>query len=349
MSARTVCVAIVILLLTSVNPSQATEFESSWEIVESGTSEDLLTAAEFEGEIWAFGTAGVMLRSGDNGASWTVYDSPTTSDILNSASGFGSLLISGDSGLVLLRESENDSWIDISLPEEDSVNGISLTGSDTAVAVGNHGTIWNLDGGVWTETALSIESDLLDVSFLDEELGIIVGSEGTILFSEDGGESWEYRESPEGAAGAVIVSVEFYSPTRIYAITDDGRILISMSNVVTGTDVGYIWNLVEFERHYPPGTNEYILGPEKLDVQLNSIEVVTTSKFLMTGDGGYISMSVNGGTIVSQQINPLGNNSNFNDIVMVTGFTGVAVGNEGKILWSENAGADDQAGFVVRE
>ena len=349
MSARTVCVAIVILLLTSVNPSQATEFESSWEIVESGTSEDLLTAAEFEGEVWAFGTAGVMLRSGDNGASWTVYESPTTSDILNSASGFGSLLISGDSGLVLLRESESDSWIDISLPEEDSVNGISLTGSDTAVAVGNHGTIWNLDGGVWTETALSIESDLLDVSFLDEELGIIVGSEGTILFSEDGGESWEYRESPEGAGGAVIVSVEFYSPTRIYAITDDGRILISMSNVVTGTDVGYIWNLVEFERHYPPGTNEYILGPEKLDVQLTSIEVVTTSKFLMTGDGGYISMSVNGGTIVSQQINPLGNNSNFNDIVMVTGFTGVAVGNEGKILWTENAGADDQAGFVVPE
>ena len=81
MSARTVCVAIVILLLTSVNPSQATEFESSWEIVESGTSEDLLTAAEFEGEIWAFGTAGVMLRSGDNGASWTVYDSPTTSAV----------------------------------------------------------------------------------------------------------------------------------------------------------------------------------------------------------------------------------------------------------------------------
>ena len=56
--AHIVSIAMVILLLTSVNPSQANEFESSWEVVESGTSEDLLTATEFEGEVWAFGTGG---------------------------------------------------------------------------------------------------------------------------------------------------------------------------------------------------------------------------------------------------------------------------------------------------
>ena len=91
--AHIVSIAMVILLLTSVNPSQANEFESSWEVVESGTSEDLLTATEFEGEVWAFGTGGAMLNSGDNGMSWTVYESPTTANILNSASGFGQSLI----------------------------------------------------------------------------------------------------------------------------------------------------------------------------------------------------------------------------------------------------------------
>ena len=348
-AANIISISIVILLLTSVNPSQASDFKSSWEVVESGTSEDLLTATEIEGVIWAFGTGGAMLHSDDNGITWAAYDSPTTSDILNSDSGFGSLLVSGENGLMMLRKSGGDLWTDISLPEGSIVNGISLTGSETAVAVGAHGTIWNLEGGTWAETNLSIESDLLGVSFLDENLGIVVGSDGTILFSDDGGESWEYREAPEGAGDAEIVSVEFYSPTRIYAITNDGRILISMSNVVTGTDVGYIWTLVEFERHYPAGSNEYVLGPETLDVVLTSIEVVTTSKFLMTGEGGYISMSINGGTIVSQQINPLGNNSDFNDIVMLTGFNGVAVGDGGKILWTENAGADDQLGFVVPE
>ena len=347
--ARVVAITAVILLVAGSTPGQASGFTSGWEVVESGTSEDLLTAANFGGQVWAFGTGGVILNSIDNGISWENTDSPTTSDIRYSDSDFGSLIISGDSGLVLLKSGVDAEWTDISIPGDSQVNGISLTGGQSAIAVGNNGTIWELEEGEWTEISLSIESDLLGVSFIDENLGIVVGSDGTILFSDDGGENWEYREAPEGASDSNIVSVEFYSSTRIYAITDDGSILISMSNVVTGTDVGYVWTLVEFERHYPPGTNEYILGPENLDVELTSVEVVSTSKLLMTGAGGYLSMSINGGTIVSQQINPLGNETSFNGIVMVTGFTGIAIGDGGSILWTDDAGADDQVGFVVPE
>jgi len=347
--ARIVTMAAVILLLAGSTPGQASDFTSSWEVVESGTSDDLLTAAYYDGQVWAFGTGGVILQSIDDGVSWESSDSPTTSDIHHSDSDFGSLIISGDSGLVLLKDSVDNEWMDISLPSGSQVNGISLTGSQSAIAVGNQGTIWELEGGGWNEISLSIESDLMDVSFLDEDLGIVVGSDGTILFSEDGGENWEYREAPEGAGGSEIVSVEFYSPTRIYAITNDGRILMSMSNVVTGTDVGYVWTLIDFERHYPPGTNEYILGPETLDVELTSLEVVSTSKLLMTGAGGYLSMSINGGTIVSQQINPLGNETDFNGILMLNGFTGIAIGDGGSILWTEDAGEDDQIGFVIPE
>ena len=68
---------------------------------------------------------------------------------------------------------------------------------------------------------------------------------------------------------------------------------------------------------------------------------------MMTGGSGYLSISTNGGTIVSQQINPLGNDSVFNDIHMLTGFVGVAVGNNGAILWTEDAGVDDQVGFEI--
>ena len=346
---RVIAIAAVILLVTVVSPSQAKEFQSSWEVVESGTSEDLLTAAFFDGQVWAFGTGGVMLNSSDNGVTWEIADSPTNTDIHHSDSGFGSLLVAGDSGLMLLKQDSDSEWLDISLPLGSEVNGVSLIGGHNVVAVGDQGTIWKYDNGVWGVVNLTIESDLMAVSFVDEELGIVVGSGGTILFTGDGGENWDYREAPEGASEAVIVSVEFYSPTRIYAITDDGRILISMSNVVTGTEVGYLWALVDFERHYPPGGSEYLLEPSTLDVELTSVEVVTTSKLLMTGVDGYLSMSVNGGTIVSQQINPLGNDTSFNDIVMLTGFIGVAVGDGGAILWTEEAGADDQIGFVVPE
>ena len=51
---------------------------------------------------------------------------------------------------------------------------------------------------------------------------------------------------------------------------------------------------------------------------------------------GYLSISTNGGTIVSQQINPLGSDSVFNHIHMLTGFVGIAVGDNGAILWTED-------------
>ncbi len=78
---RVIAIAAVILLVTVVSPSQAKEFQSSWEVVESGTSEDLLTAAFFDGQVWAFGTGGVMLNSSDNGVTWEIADSPTNTDI----------------------------------------------------------------------------------------------------------------------------------------------------------------------------------------------------------------------------------------------------------------------------
>ena len=68
------------------------------------------------------------------------------------------------------------------------------------------------------------------------ERGLIVAANGTILFADDVGATWDYREAHEGASEAEIVAVEFYSPVRLYAITEDGRVLMSMSNVVTGTE-----------------------------------------------------------------------------------------------------------------
>ncbi len=356
---RIIAIATVILLVTVVSPSQAKEFQSSWEVVESGTSEDLLTAAYFDGQVWAFGTGGVMLNSSDNGVTWKIADSPTNTDIHHSDSDFGSLLVAGDSGLMLLKKDQDSEWLDISLPTGSEVNGVSLTGSESVVAVGNGGKIWEYNNGSWENLTIP-NSDLMGVSFLDEKRGIIVGSNGTMLFwdnrsvEEGRGElvpqgQWDYREVPEGAEGVTVVSVYFYSPSRIYTCTDDGRLLISMSNVVTGTDVGYIWALVDFERHYFPGSSEYLLHPDTLEVELTSIEVVTSTKLLLTGADGYLSMSLNGGSIVSQQINPVGNSTSFNDIAMVTNFIGVAVGDNGTILWTEDAGEDDQVGFVVPE
>ena len=344
---RAIIIAMLMVFVALVSPSQARDFESSWVVVESGTSEDLLTAVDFENQVWAFGTGGVMLNSSDNGVTWESVESPTDYDIHHSDSGFGSLVVADDSGLFLLKQNLESEWLDISLPEVSQVNGISLIGDQSVVAVGDGGAIFRYSEGVWESFSLAIEVDLMAVSFYDDKSGVIVGSSGTILLSDDGGLTWDYREAPEGAGDAEIIAVEYYSISRIYAITDDGRILMSANNVAQGIEVGYIWTLIDFERHYPPGSDEPLLDPSDLDVGLTSVQVVTTTKLMMTGAGGYLSISTNGGSIVSQQINPLGSDTDFNHIHMLTGFVGIAVGDEGAILWTDNAGVDDQVGFSV--
>ena len=344
---RAIIIAMLMVFVALVSPSQARDFESSWVVVESGTSEDLLTAVDFENQVWAFGTGGVMLNSSDNGVTWESVESPTNYDIHHSDSGFGSLVVADDSGLFLLKQNLESEWLDISLPEVSQVNGISLLGDQSVVAVGDGGAIFRYSEGVWESFSLAIEVDLMAVSFYDDKSGVIVGSSGTILLSDDGGLTWDYREAPEGAGDTEIIAVEYYSISRIYAITGDGRILMSANNVAQGIEVGYIWVLIDFERHYPPGSDEPLLDPSDLDVELTSVQVVTTTKLMMTGAGGYLSISTNGGSIVSQQINPLGSDTDFNHIHMLTGFVGIAVGDDGAILWTDNAGVDDQVGFSV--
>jgi len=347
---RVVAVASLLVLLTLISPVQAVDYRSSWNVVESGTEADLLTA-EVYGEygIWAFGKEGVMVKSSDNGSTWELADSPTSSDLHYSDSAHGALVVAAADGLVLIKQEIGGGWLDISIPVENmsglQVNGIALTSNQSVLAVGSGGSIWKYDNGIWRDIASGVDSDLMAVSFLDNTLGVAVGASGTILFSEDKGTTWDYRDAPSEASDSTISSVIFFSDVRIYATTNDGQVLISSRD--GGTDVGFLWASVTFERHYLPGSTEYAGWPSSLGVELASLEVTQTTRLHLTGPDGYLAMSVNGGTIFSQQINPLGNNSSFNDIAMITNFVGVAVGDGGAILWTDNAGADEQVGFEV--
>ena len=284
-----------------------------------------------------------MLVSNDFGQTWETLGSVTNADIHHCDSAFGALAVAGESGTVLVMQEIGGEWSEVSLSE--SVNGISLTSNSSMIAVGDAGAMWRFDGSTWTEVQTGVDEDLLAVSFLDGDLGVAVGTNGTIIFSEDGGQSWDYRDSPSEVIERPIVSVEFYSAVRIYAVTDQGHIIKSAREGTT--DVGFLWNLIDIERHYPPGSNEFAGGLSSLGVTIHSIDVVSTNKFLLVGADGYVSMSNDGGNIVRQQINPIGNETSINDVAMVDGFDGVVVGDSGGVLWTDRAGEDEQIGFQV--
>ena len=329
---------LLLAILLVSGSANAQEYRSGWDLVESGTASDLFSVESEGGEIWAFGDDGVVLVSSDGGQSWTVSDVETSSDLSMSDSGFGTILAASQDGSVIIKFDNGSKWTDISFDMgDDIIRGVSLTGNDSAVIVGSNGTIWKYDFDTWTNHSVN-GVDLLDVSFLDSEKGIAVGEEGAILFSEDGGASWDYRDPPSEASSSRIIDVEFYSDIRAYAITDKGEVLKSSREITT--PVGFLWDMLYFESEG---------GGSNLGVNLTSIEVATTNKILLSGSEGYLSMSKDGGNIVSRQLIPTTNMSTFYDIAMIDGFNGVTVGSDGLILVTERAGENEQVGFEIRD
>ena len=334
---RYFAIVLLSILLVSVT-ANAQEYRSGWDVVNSGVTSDLFSVEGEGEEIWAFGENGIVLGSQNSGATWTQMESMGPSNLSMSDSGFGAFLAAGKDGTVIIKIDSGSQWEDISFDAgEEDIRGVSLNGNSSVVIVGSNGSIWKYDSGSWSDYSIS-GVDLLDVSFLDSERGIAVGEEGAILFSDDGGATWDYRDAPSEASSSRIIDVEFYSDIRAYAITDMGEVMKSSREI--STPVGFLWNMQYFESEG---------GSSNLGVNLTSIEVATTNKFLLSGTEGYLSMSKDGGNIVNRQMIPLDNLTAFNDIAMLDGFRGIAVGSNGSILITERAGEDEQVGFEVRD
>ena len=344
---------VLLMLILSIGWTNAQEVRSGWEIVDSGTQADLLTAEVHEGEIWAFGTGGTMIRSNDSGITWFESESATIHDLTTSDSNFGAMVVAGKGGAILWMN--EGVWADLSRPDLfEEITDIALTGNKSFVVISGN-AIWTClimdDGEIdWNERGNNPEGELLSISFLDSENGLISGEAGTILASSDRGENWEYRDVPSEVSAISITDIEFYSSIRAYGISEEGHILKSSRS--GSTSVGYIWDLVQIEREYLPGAinqSDFEPGGEELDFDVSSIELLGQFKILFSGPMGYLALSLDGGNIVSQQMIPVSNETVFNAFAMEDGFRGVVVGDGGVILRTEDAGSEEYVGFEVMD
>ena len=112
--------------------------------------------------------------------------------------------------------------------------------------------------------------------------------------------------------------------------------------------MGFVWSIVDIEREYPPGGgDEFENGGSSLDFNVSKIEVLGQFKVMLSGPNGYLAISLDGGNIVSQQMVPVSNETVFNGFALQDGFRGVAIGNGGLILRTDNAGSEEFVGFEV--
>ena len=347
-SADLLIVFFLFTLLFSLTEVSAQEVRSGWEVVDSGTEESLNTAEYLDGEMWAFGSGGTMIRSIDEGRTWSESGISVSQDLTSSDESYESMIVAGNSGTVLLMN--GGVWFDVSSSQMGDIIDIALTGNDSFVAIERSG-VWTCSV---TEEWIS-ECDLaigdvgasyLSVSFLDSKNGLISGESGAIIASTDGGLSWEYRDAPSEVSSTAIIDIVYYSTIRSYAISEEGHILKSSRE--GNVPVGFVWSVVDIEREYPPGGgDEFEIGGSTLDFEVSGMEVIGQFKFMLSGPGGYLSLSLDGGNIVSQQMIPVSNETVFNGFAMMDSFRGVAVGDGGAILRTDNAGSEEFVGFEV--
>ena len=168
------------------------------------------------------------------------------------------------------------------------MKSIALAGEESLIIVGNAGLIWQYTDQTWWNRTTSFTENLHDVDFNGAEDGLAVGDSGTILATDDGGTTWDYRESPDPDSS--IVSVSYFNPYRMFAVSDSGQIIYSTS------PGGFEWQLREIES---AGYNT------TLATNLSSIDVVSSSRILFTGPDGYLGLSLDQGLNVERNILPL--------------------------------------------
>ncbi len=138
---------------------------------------------------------------------------------------------------------------------------------------------------------------MYSVKFVDENKGFAVGGGGTIQYTNDGGQTWEFQEA--GTSDGLI-KVDFTDSQHGWIVSDAGKILRT-------TDGGGTWNINQFSAN-----------------RLNCVEFIDNYTGWICGNDGVIARTDDGG--VTFHIQPSGVLTNFNCIRFYDNLNGYCSG-----------------------
>lgn len=155
---------------------------------------------------WIVGADGVMLSTDNGGETWQPRQRSTTDTILQihfTDENTGWMLCErnvysrGRDPLSYLQKTTNGgrTWDKIEFQDagRERVTRLLFGPEGRAMAFGEGGFIYKLaeDGVTWKKFSLAVHFLLLDGAYSGDALGAIVGAGGTVMFTEDGGLTWE--------------------------------------------------------------------------------------------------------------------------------------------------------------
>jgi len=151
--------------------------------------------------LWAAGSNGKVVRSGDAGTSWTLQRTPTHATLQDIAAWDVEKAVAvGNDGVVVMTRDGGRSWATINAPRSAIANKlmrVKTLPDGAAWAVGEGGVVLHSSdfGATWSLAAKEEDAAWNDVFFLDHQ-GWLVGEFGRIKASKNGGASWQAVNSP---------------------------------------------------------------------------------------------------------------------------------------------------------
>lgn len=191
------------------------------------------------------------------------------------------------------------------------------------VAIGEQGYIvYSDDGGqAWTRAANPRRTMLTSVRFVDAMHGWVVGHDGLILATRDGGSTWaEQRFAPDEEKP--LLGVWFKDANTGIAVGAYGLYLET-------ADGGKSWNEREILLD--------LLGDDGADRHLNAISAVGGNRLVIAGEAGTVLTSTDGGATWTAPTAPY--QGSYFGVIALQGQAMLLYGLRGQAFRSEDGGA----------
>lgn len=282
----------------------------TWEQVESNSTENLYGISIYdEDNIWVVGSNGEVLYGISSGDTWTAQTSGTSQNLnsvffINDTTGWAV----GNAGTVIETEDGGTTWTDKTSVSGTTQNlyGVFFTSPTRGYACGSGGTIirTNTDGDSWTTRDSQTTNDLRSVYFIGN-VGICVGTNGTVTKSTDGGINW--NSSRINGYGS-LYSVQMLSTSAIWSSGDDTYIKRSVdggtqwsSSVPPSTPLNLTkvkagkkitLNLVyPYQHNYKKGDTVYV-SKQMIDIKSGNFGIQYVKAIVLSFDNGVLDLMV---------------------------------------------------------